>query len=510
MRARGQSGPCGIVPDMSRVVIAAIVLLVAAHFVLTLQEHTGGSAGTTWSGPPLPVERRVEDWYGVYVLGTKAGHSVRIAEPAWVDGEARVRTIERGTYRRQVGGVEREVRTSTEVHYGAEPPHRVVWAASEARSGADVRRVELTGGPPSYRAHITEDGRTRTMKYDYEPPTWTERDEPRAWFCERRRVGDALTHGVFDFNSLHWDYRTLRITGIQVGAGGGAVPPVCTVSYGTRYGSGKGVLRIDAAGTVLSETHLGDVEWRLEPRHQACLPGSAVEDLFSLYLPVNRPLGDPHKVVELVLELSGPGVERIRDAPHLSATYDTARDVMTLKLGKAHDPGIRMTELERVYMQQPSARYPTEDPAVQALAMRAIGSAKSPREKVRRLVAFVEGYLEYSSGAEPLSVPDILRRRKGVCWHHALLFTTLARAAGLPARTAVGLAYAGDGQGPGGTHVFSAHAWNEVVLDGVWVAVDPTWGQVEVDATHIRLRSGLVTALSGTRLRCVRIRTKSR
>jgi transglutaminase-like putative cysteine protease len=34
---------------------------------------------------------------------------------------------------------------------------------------------------------------------------------------------------------------------------------------------------------------------------------------------------------------------------------------------------------------------------------------------------------------------------------------------------------------------FANHAWVEVVLDGRWVAMDPTWNQTQVDATHIRL-----------------------
>ena len=34
---------------------------------------------------------------------------------------------------------------------------------------------------------------------------------------------------------------------------------------------------------------------------------------------------------------------------------------------------------------------------------------------------------------------------------------------------------------------FGGHAWDEVVLDGKWVPVDPTWNETEVDATHVTL-----------------------
>ena len=62
-----------------------------------------------------------------------------------------------------------------------------------------------------------------------------------------------------------------------------------------------------------------------------------------------------------------------------------------------------------------------------------------------------------------------------------MLYVALARALGLPARTAVGLVH------PNGR--FYYHAWPEVWLDG-WVAVDPTLDQYPADATHLRFLVG--------------------
>jgi transglutaminase-like putative cysteine protease len=57
----------------------------------------------------------------------------------------------------------------------------------------------------------------------------------------------------------------------------------------------------------------------------------------------------------------------------------------------------------------------------------------------------------------------------------------MARAMGIPCRTVGGLVYLGDE-----FQEFGLHVWNEVVIDGIWIPVDPTWGQTLVDATHIR------------------------
>ena len=68
----------------------------------------------------------------------------------------------------------------------------------------------------------------------------------------------------------------------------------------------------------------------------------------------------------------------------------------------------------------------------------------------------------------------------------------MARAAGIPARIAVGLVFVRGVQG-----AFYYHAWPEVYLDegngrGMWLPVDPTLNQFPADGTHLRLvRGGL-------------------
>jgi hypothetical protein len=76
---------------------------------------------------------------------------------------------------------------------------------------------------------------------------------------------------------------------------------------------------------------------------------------------------------------------------------------------------------------------------------------------------------------------QVLQSRTGDCNEHTQLFVALARAAGLPARIAAGLAYV-DGK-------FFYHAWPEILLDD-WVAVDPTFGQFPADAAHLRFVIG--------------------
>jgi len=80
---------------------------------------------------------------------------------------------------------------------------------------------------------------------------------------------------------------------------------------------------------------------------------------------------------------------------------------------------------------------------------------------------------------------EVLRTRQGDCNEHSVLFAALARSVGVPTRVAVGLVWSDE------LERFAFHAWPEVHC-GEWVAVDPTLGQKQADATHIRLFTGSV------------------
>lgn len=66
---------------------------------------------------------------------------------------------------------------------------------------------------------------------------------------------------------------------------------------------------------------------------------------------------------------------------------------------------------------------------------------------------------------------------QGDCSEHTVLFVGLARALGIPSRIATGLVYHKD--------AFYYHFWPEVYV-GQWVAMEPTLGQIQADATHIK------------------------
>lgn len=113
---------------------------------------------------------------------------------------------------------------------------------------------------------------------------------------------------------------------------------------------------------------------------------------------------------------------------------------------------------------------PMDDPKIISLAKKGIKGATNIEDKITNLLSFVSDYIEdtYVVGSVT-TVYDIFEQKSGDCSEHAFLFNVLARSIGIPSRIATGYAYDPESQSFGG------HAWNEVVVDGYWYPVDPTW-----------------------------------
>lgn len=136
-------------------------------------------------------------------------------------------------------------------------------------------------------------------------------------------------------------------------------------------------------------------------------------------------------------------------------------------------------DLNRYVAPEPSIQ--SSDPRIQAQARQIIGRRRDPERVARLLSDWVYQELDKRVTLTVPSAVEMLQTRQGDCNEHAILFVALARAVGLPARTAAGLAYINGS--------FYYHAWSEVYL-GEWVAVDPTFGQFPADASHLRFTIG--------------------
>jgi hypothetical protein len=112
----------------------------------------------------------------------------------------------------------------------------------------------------------------------------------------------------------------------------------------------------------------------------------------------------------------------------------------------------------------------------------AVGSETDPWRKALRIEKWLKSRLRNDASAELESASRTLQTMRGDCRHHAMALTAMARAAGIPARTAIGLLYVyRDGPKLG------FHMWSEVYIDGKWLGLDSTLGRGAVSGTHLKI-----------------------
>jgi hypothetical protein len=124
----------------------------------------------------------------------------------------------------------------------------------------------------------------------------------------------------------------------------------------------------------------------------------------------------------------------------------------------------------------------SDAPAIQAETMKALAGITGARAQAERLVRYVNALIDKKPTVSIPSALEVLRTKVGDCNEHTALYVAMARAAGIPARVAVGLVYVHG--------AFYYHAWPEVFVDDAWLAVDPTLNEFPADATHLRLLRG--------------------
>jgi transglutaminase-like putative cysteine protease len=142
-------------------------------------------------------------------------------------------------------------------------------------------------------------------------------------------------------------------------------------------------------------------------------------------------------------------------------------------------------EILRRYL-QPNPWVQSDDRRIRSFA-RANNRGGSVDARMRALTVAVRrhmtGAIDYRDYHDAVTA---LETRSGDCTEYALLLAAAARAVGIPARLAHGLAYSS--RFTGEPHVFSPHVWVQVWDGRRWVSHDA--GLLRFDAGHIALYIG--------------------
>lgn len=241
---------------------------------------------------------------------------------------------------------------------------------------------------------------------------------------------------------------------------------------------------LDVQGRPLAELALGGVlvstlEEESEAKRYLVFAALNNQNVMLDFMSVrtNRRVDNPRQVTRLELILRGaPAAPPSTQGQRCTAVETGWRCSLSTAPG-ASDPDAAARYLRT------SLTVPYDDPKIQSLAQRIAGEETEPRRKIARILDWLQTNIR-KHPADAFSALDVLESRRAECQGHAYLYTALARAMGIPTRVINGLVYT-DAQ-----QAFLYHSWTESYVDGAWRAVDPTFSQIQADATHIRIAEG--------------------
>jgi transglutaminase-like putative cysteine protease len=223
--------------------------------------------------------------------------------------------------------------------------------------------------------------------------------------------------------------------------------------------------KLDAPMTVRSLITMS----RVKPDHPIERPGWVREIIFRL-----RPLRSP----ELIPQDQRQKILKVEKLENnffqVTLRVKTEPEKVT---GHANGSG----QVDAKYLED-SAEVQARHPKILALARQLAGKNRDVWQVAQDINRWVHLNLAKEL-VDTMTALDALHERRGECQSHTYLFTALARAVGIPTRIVNGLVYSKEYAG------FLYHAWPEVYV-GEWRALDPTFGQNIVDATHIKLTEG--------------------
>ncbi len=429
--------------------------------------------------------------YGVYMNGGKIGWGLDSREPGKFDGKECIVTAMSVNMEMKSLGNTMQVEMIDRQHFDMAPPHRARRIESVQKMDGQERRIILNLKEGStYAVEITEAGKTRTSPDVTLEHLLTHKTSPEVWAADpSRKPGEAI--GLTDFDEDTLTMTATTATLLQeadwIGPGGKiAAWEVQIYEHKLKLGMTARISRLD--GNLVNMQMGGMFDIRLEPEAVAKQRSGEQADLFlALAVKSDKKLGRATALSELEIELIAPGDAKTPEFPETvnqSVTRNESGRV-TLRVTRGRGKPQPASDTDRAENLKATLRYPADNVEVKKLADKAVAGAIDDADKVKRLLRFTDFHLRDSYEVEALTVMDLLKNRKGECSAHALLFTTVARAAGIPAREAGGWLYMDDTY-----QAFGGHAWNEVILDGHWVPVDAIFQQTQLDAGHLQIHAG--------------------
>lgn len=424
-----------------------------------------------------------KEFYGAYLFGSKVGWMGNDAHLAEYQGEPVVENTVEIRFQVRASDDQKQMRMLGNIRYSLQGKGEIISIEeNELEDGKETRRTAVREGGNLRISTRESSGKTSERLVPLPRCSLSRERDLHVWMAAPRRKGDKFrtcevdlaaekieTESVMEYlavEPLVWGGVSIRASRVRMHVDG--------IDF---------TALVAPDGTLLRGKVAGLVEIRAETEQVAKTFGDQSIDLLAASsVKVEKPLGDRASIAGLTLELSGLGDFQLpSNARQRVQRTGKGRATVELSREAAQPEAVSLTADERARFLRATPGVQNDDAGIRDLAARIVGDERDPVKAAARIVDWLAANMRQSYGAEASTATAVLAQLAGDCTEHTLLFTALARAAGIPARQLGGIIYVENPE-----PLFGWHAWAQIHDGTGWIGVDPTWRQVRVDPTHVQ------------------------
>lgn len=272
------------------------------------------------------------------------------------------------------------------------------------------------------------------------------------------------------------DWDTMDIQGETISV----LPVTSYIQIGGRSMETKSYVN-EEGQTILSRMEMMGmpIELKVVSQEQAMAEFVPVEMLVSQLVPLNRHIPADAVAVDYIIQHTQgdwPVPHRLPETLAQSVEQDPESGALIVRVRQVNPAEPIPTETSSI---NPPAEYlesnlmiNPDDPLIREKVIRILGEHAAPDwQSAYTLCQFVAGYIEEKNlDVGFASSSEVMRRPEGDCTEHAVLLAAMGRAAGIPARVAMGLWYLPYFQGQ--QDVMGYHMWTQFFIDEHWLDFD--------------------------------------
>ncbi len=440
-----------------------------------------------------------ESWMGVYMEGIKVGYCVNQEFSLMRNGQRYKKVLDKLWMKvSRLGGIPVELSTIQESFYDA-----------QGKPLESILRTKMSGSETIIKAEIGRDkiifrsGDKIIKEFTYEEEMYFGTPVKKIIKENGLKPGHKCTFKILDFTTFSLVDTHFEVVGREdvlilgkrlnlwhIKEKINSVIPVSVDEW------------IDETGNSLrsiSKTGFINLTAIQMPKEKAQEISEENFDIaLSTVIKSNITFENPQEVQAVKFKLSGIPTERIKSLPFdersqkiLELGEDYALIQTSSQIFKEEEAVSLPVEKEEFsHFLEPTSFCQSDDPEIKKTAEEIIGGEKNSWRAAKKIAEWMSKEMTSTYDVGFADAREVWRSREGDCSEHTVLAVALLRAAGIPARAAVGIMYGGG--------IFAYHMWPEVYvgrwigLDSKWLARDKKTGEYYTDATHIRLGQSLL------------------